>query len=307
MNTMFKGGLQRLIRAYPSLNLRIEVSKQQHEANVVLPGLRFEDIIFTGQPDIWRLYDMMGRVEFASFFNEYPFLNYTTLYSLGLGSVTKAVNLEVRSHFYELTTPKSPLDMSMKLIHIGENSFTILTELRCGGRQRPSIKVKSLYVLFNRKDGSKQAVPDWWREHFSKHVSHSDGRPFFITPFEKPNQTYSHVFTVPLVDTDVRLRTRCASYVRYFLDNASVASYKDFYSNISTSFHEFHIKKLCMLYRAPSSWGDTLTAETWEDPDDLLTLHCEVSDKGHRRWYGSMSFHSEIFGLPGPTLKNMEA
>ena len=254
---------------------------------------------------------MMGRVEFASFFNEYPFLNYTALYSQGLGSITKAVTLEVKSHFYELTTPKSPLDMSMKLIHIGKSSFTVLTELSCGGRQKPSIKVKSLYVLFNRKDGSKQLVPDWWREHFQKHIentndNNNNNRPLHITPLKKPDDTFSHEFTVPLVDADVRLRTRCASYVRYFLDNASVASYKDFYSNISMSFHEFHIKKMTMLYCAPSSWGDTLTAETWEDPKDVLTLHCEVNDKGRIRWYGSMTFHSEIFGLPGPTLKHAD-
>ena len=35
-------------RAYPSLNLRIEVDKQHHEAHVNMPGLRYDDIDYTG-------------------------------------------------------------------------------------------------------------------------------------------------------------------------------------------------------------------------------------------------------------------
>lgn len=35
-------------RSYPSLNLRIEVHKDQHKAIAILPGLRYDDITYTG-------------------------------------------------------------------------------------------------------------------------------------------------------------------------------------------------------------------------------------------------------------------
>lgn len=37
-----------LPRAYPSLNLRIDVDQQHHQAHVNLPGLRYDDIDHTG-------------------------------------------------------------------------------------------------------------------------------------------------------------------------------------------------------------------------------------------------------------------
>ena len=43
-------------RAYPSLNLRIEVDKEHHQAHVNMPGLRYDDIDYTGTIPMWRVF-----------------------------------------------------------------------------------------------------------------------------------------------------------------------------------------------------------------------------------------------------------
>lgn len=243
------------------------------------------------------MFDMMNRVEAAAFHNHQSFLDYASLYKQNYTTIVKACDIEIKSHFYEVTTPKAPLDISVKLVYVGNTTFTTVSEMTCGGKMKPSIRLKNVHTLIHRQKQSVESLPDWWKNRFE--IEEAEGKkitPLNIIPVQKPNNTFSHEFAVPLNDTDHTERTRCASYVRYFLENASIASRRDFYKNIKTNFHEFHLKRMAMLYFAPSCWGDVLLAESWDD-DDPLTLHCQVSKNQQMVWYGRMEMFSEVFGL----------
>ncbi|KAJ8302405.1 hypothetical protein KUTeg_018801 [Tegillarca granosa] len=110
----------RIVRAYPSLNLTINVR----------------------QPDIWRMFDMMNRVEAAAFHNHLSFLDYASLYKQNYMTIVKACDIEIKSHFYEVTTPKAPLDISVKLVYVGNSTFTTVSEMTCGGKMKASIRLK---------------------------------------------------------------------------------------------------------------------------------------------------------------------
>ncbi|XP_067652192.1 uncharacterized protein [Haliotis asinina] len=300
--SVYRGALRRLMRAYPTLNLRIAVNPSQHEADVVLPGLRYEDIDYTGQPDIWRIYDMMGRVEFAAFFQDYSFIDFTSLYKKGIGAFAKAVSLEIKKGFYQTTTPKAPLHVHLKLDHIGETTFTVKSSLSTGGKHTPSVNIQSQYTLQHVESKLVEKIPNWWRIKFAPHISADAQKLIIYPPMDIPKQVFSHSLTVPRIDTDIHTRTRCSSYAKYFMDNASIASHRAFYPNVSTSFHELLVKKMKMVYFSASSWGDTLTAETWEDEEIPRTLHCNVIKQGQHIWYGSMVFHSEPSDISEPSL-----
>lgn len=67
---------------------------------------------YTGQPDLHRLKNIIGRVEHAALYdNNVSFLDYKNLCKKGIGSYHKGLVMEIRRHFYETTTPKSPIQV----------------------------------------------------------------------------------------------------------------------------------------------------------------------------------------------------
>ncbi|KAK3086632.1 hypothetical protein FSP39_021227, partial [Pinctada imbricata] len=284
-------------RAYPSLNLKINLNAALTEADVVLPGLRFDDIDFTGQPDVWRVFDMVNRVEHAAFFSHPSFLDYVHLYKQNYATIVKACRIDIKSDFYETVTPKAPLDVSIRLCHVGTSSFMTLGGIACGGSMSPHVTLQNTHTLIHRKENNRvEPLPEWWTNRFKVQPENLI-KPTNVIQGTKPQETFQHVFGVPLGDTDSTQMTRCASYLRYFVENASVASKLGFYK-LGTNFHDFHIKQMSLLYIAPSYWGDSLMSETWEDKDDELSLHCMVSSHDHRPvWYAKMTLFSEVFGL----------
>lgn len=253
-----------------------------------------------GQPDTWRIFDMVNRIENAAFFNYESFLKYDKLNKSRHISFVKACKYEAKSTFYETTTPKTPLDVSIKLTGVGDSSFTTVSEVACGGDMKPSIRIKNLHTLVHIGERKKVALPRWWKEEFESILKENKVTSLInVKPQLKPENTFHHEFSVPRHDTDYSSHTRCASYLRYFTENSSIASHRGFYRNINTSFHDFHIKKVTMLYVSPSCWGDSLVSETWEG-DVPLTLHCQISKKDIPHdvvWYGEMEMFSEVFGL----------
>ena len=254
--------------------------------------------IFSGQPNMVTMFDMMSHVETASFGHERSFLDYLALRQQNLRVFVKCCVMDISSKFYETTTPKAPLDVQVKLSDIGNTTFTTTNELFCGGNLSPSIRTRSVYAFINKKTSKIEPVPDWWRNRFTHLVKPLMGnnRPF-VTP--KPKSDHSHIncFTIPLTDTDHNERTRCASYLRYFTENTSVASRKELLKHIKSSFHEFHIKKLSMVYFGPTNWGDMLTSETWQD-DRPLNIMCEICKDGELKWFAEMELYNKVYGLP---------
>jgi len=243
-----------------------------------------------------RVFDMMSRVETAAFGNEPSFLDYMAVRKQNLRIFVKACVMEIDSLFYETTTPKAPLDCRVNLLHVGNRTFTTLNELSCGGKLRPSIRTRSVYAVVNKGTGQLEAIPDWWRKRFEEYQLKPLSK-LIVDQVQKCNPIHAAMFLVPLSDTDHNERTRCASYLRYFTENTSVASRREYLPHIKSSFHEFHIKKLAMLYYGATGWGDTLTSETWQ-ADNPLQINCEISRDGVPMWFGKMELHPTVYGLP---------
>ncbi|XP_005095002.1 uncharacterized protein LOC101859847 [Aplysia californica] len=289
---MFRSRINHLIRCYPSLNLRIEVHKEQHKALALLPGLRYDDINHTGQPDLHRLLNIIGRVEHASLYDKsLAFLDYQNLNRKGIASYAKGVVMEIRRHFYETTTPKSPIQVSLKLTGMMETMYTIRSSATFGGRHRASIMVKSCNSLVHRESGLAEKIPDWWRLKFLRLLPEMPDNYRPVMPPDCLGKTFSHHVVVPLRDTDTSGRTRHPSYVRYLIDNISIAAYRNFFPALANSMHDFYIRRVSMVHFSPSVWGDSLVVESFLDPLDELMIHCFVSKDGEIKWYGCLEYY----------------
>ena len=250
------------------------------------------------------MFDIMSQVETAAVGNEpNSFVDYLTLRRQHLRHYIKACMMEVNSNFYEMTTPKAPLDIRIRLCSIGNTSFTTFSQLFCGGKMSPSITMANKHCMVHKPTACIHELPEWWKNKFTP-ILESPSVQLEVTPEVKPNTSFPTSVFVPLSDTDHNERTRCASYLRYFMDNSSVASKKAFYEHIKSTFHEFHIKRLSLYYYRASSWGDTLSVETWQK-DKPQEIHCLISNNSAPIWYGRMELHEKVFGLP--SLETNEA
>lgn len=243
-----------------------------------------------------NVFDMMSHVETAAFGNQQSFLDYLAIRQKNLRIYVKACIMDINSNFYETTTPKAPLDIQVKLTDIGNTTITTTNELYCGGKLSPSIRTRSVYAIINKKTNQAEQVPDWWRNRFSPFISKSANK-LHVMPLKKVEPTHLNHFTIPLSDTDHNERTRCASYMRYFTENTSIASRKEQLKHIKSTFREFHIKRMSMLYWGPTQWGDVLTSETWQQ-ENPLTIFCQISKQGQPVWFGMMDLFESVFGLP---------
>ena len=258
---------------------------------------------FSGQPDIWRVFDMMNTVEAAAFYNQDSYLDYNALLKQNYTTITKACVMEVKKDFFEVVTPKGPIEVCSKLQRIGKSSFNTSVDLFCGGKMKPSVTCKNVHTIINMHKNNVEEVPDWWKNRFQPEIDFVDDKAkkteVMITPCKSPPKTFPNAFSVPLSDTDITHKTRCASYLQYFIENASIASHRRFYENLTSNFHEFHIKHIQLLYFQTSSWGDTLISESWEDERNPLTLHCKISREHDRKpvWYGCIDLYPEVYGL----------
>lgn len=243
------------------------------------------------------MFDIMSHVETAAFGNEPSFIDYLAIRNQNLRIFVKASVMEIGSDFYETTTPKAPLDVNVRLYDIGNTTFTVVNELSCGGKLKPSIRTRSVYAVINKKTGKIEPTPDWWRRRFVPLAECKSQNKQLISPVEKSGPTYRSEFTIPLNDTDHNERTRCSSYLNYFNESTSVASRKELLKHIKSSFHEFHVKRLSMLYFGPTGWGDTLTAETWQSELPLQIL-CEIRKDNVPVWFGKMDLHERVYGFP---------
>ncbi|PVD20731.1 hypothetical protein C0Q70_18892 [Pomacea canaliculata] len=279
------------IQAYPSLNLRIDVDQNHHQAHINLPGLRFDDIDHTGQPSMWRLLNTFGSTEHAAYYDPNSFLSYNKLQKQGIKTFSQSVTMEVAQSFYEVTTPKSPVQVKLNCTGIADSTFTTNICVMFGGRLKPSIIIKSLNSLIHKESGLSEQVPQWWRTHFSMFLPTFPEKPQIPNPPENIQKTFTHHLTVPLSDTDTSGFTRHPMYVRYFFDNMSIASNRGFYKKFLGHLHQYQVKRLSMTSHGATRWGDALTVETCEDPEEEgLKIHCFTGKNGHVKWYACAEF-----------------
>ena len=242
------------------------------------------------------VFDIISHVETAAVGQEPSFLDYLKLRNQDFRQYIKACVMEINSDFYEVTTPKAPLDITITLTSAGKTSYTTYSKLSCGGRMSPSITLENKHILVHKPTASIRELPDWWRNVYANNLKEYPAK-LEVIPALKPDSSFPTSILVPLSDTDHNERTRCASYLRYFMDNTSVASRRGFYEHIKSTFHTFHIKRLSMYYYHASFWGDNLKAETWQ-MNDPHNIHCLISSNSAPIWYGKMELHETVFGLP---------
>ena len=179
----------------------------------------------------------------------------------------------------------------MKLTGFLDTMYTVRTSATFGGRQKASIMLRSCNSLVHRESGLKEKIPDWWRVKFLRHLpgSHDIYRP--IEPPDYVGKTFEHKIVVPLRDTDTSGRLHHPSFVKYFIDNISIAAHRNFFPTLTNRNLDFCIKRLSMVHLSPTVIGDELCVESFVDPQYKSMIHCLVSKDDTLTWYGCLEYY----------------
>lgn len=174
-----------------------------------------------------------------------------------------------------------------------DTMYTVRSCVTFGGRQRASIMLKSCNSLVHRESGLTEQIPDWWRLKFLRLLPEL---PDNYRPIQTPDsigKTFSHQVVVTLRDTDTSGRTLHSSYIRYFLDNISIAAYCSFYPTL-VNIQNYYAMRISVVHFTPSVSGDTLAVNTFQDSDNELKMHCFISKDGTIKWYGCLEYYEVL-------------
>lgn len=185
--------------------------------------------------------------------------------------------------------------VSLRLTGMMDTMYTIRSSATFGGRQKASIVMKSCNTLVHRESGLTEQIPDWWKMKFLRLLPEVPDNYRPVQPPDSIGKTFSHHVVVTLRDTDTSGRTRHASYIRYFLDNISIAANRGFYPNMANKLQDYYVMRISAVHFSPSVWGDSLVVETFQDLVDQLKLHCFVSKDGAIKWYGCLEYYEFMY------------
>lgn len=187
------------------------------------------------------------------------------------------------------------MQVKLNVIGISNSSFTTCMSVTVGGRLKPSVQVKSLNILRHRESGLVEQVPDWWRQHFSNFLPKYPQKPLVPDPPAEIGRTFAHHLTVPFSDTDTSGHTRHPMYLRYLFDNMSIATNRCFYEKFTSDLDQYLVRKISLVLYGSSQFGDALTVETFENPEEEdLKLHCFIGKNGCIQWYGCVEFFPRV-------------
>jgi hypothetical protein len=74
---------------------------------------------------------------------------YNALLKQNYTTIVKACVVDIKKDFYEVVTPKAPVEVSCKLKRVGNTSFTTVVELYCGGKMKPSVALRKPLLQLN--------------------------------------------------------------------------------------------------------------------------------------------------------------
>ncbi|KAL3835939.1 hypothetical protein ACJMK2_021400 [Sinanodonta woodiana] len=259
------GHIGRQSERLEQLNYKLTVNEEKCEANVIHPGLSYDD--FDNRTERPRLWKMMRLMEGARFYSHHVPLDSTGRTFRDYAQLTDdritflvAAELDFYSEFYDFRIIKNPLRINVQGGYIGKTSLNSITKVFTNSGNLICRNINQV-VSVNKSTRRPLPLPVWW---VNKYAESAIGKePIKFEKEEKPpNGTESFQIQVVWSDTDANDHTNWSSYVRFILDTAYYVSSRRTVPYLQAMV-ENGVKRLELLYTGESFEGDVLTIHTW--------------------------------------------
>ena len=199
----------------------------------------------------------------------------------------------IEQKFYQTTTPKYPLTLSVKLPHVGRTSFTASYSLESPGNGTYAT-MKILGVFVDKTTRKPTPVPQWWKEKYTNLIQPS--HPPSVNALERPECSIGLPVTIAYSDTDENCHTTWPTYVRMCYDAFVNGVMKKAYKRINEEDVSRGVKKIELTFKKESIIGDELMVHSWEtDRMDGRELAVEIRKGQSTCVQANMEFYKHAY------------
>ena len=199
----------------------------------------------------------------------------------------------IEQMFYQISTPKYPLTISMQLTHLGRTSFTIVYSIGSPGNGTYAT-VKILGVFVDKKTRRPTSLPQWWKEKYS--LIQSPSQPPNVYGLKRPVCSISFPVSINYSDTDENCHTTCPFYMRMCYDAFVDGTMRKAYKRINDEDTSRGVKTLELVFKKESLLGDDLNVHSWEtDRHDVRELGFEITNGTEICVQAKMEFYKTMY------------
>ena len=172
---------------------------------------------------------------------------------------------------------QTPFYYQLRLVDVGNTSFTVTEEMfdYKSGKKIMSLVTKIVYI--NRLSRKPTMLPDWfskkayqflYKTGIQKNTSIQK-----MDPPPIPANAFKYEIRAAESDCDLNNHVNQAMFVRWCTDAGAIASVKEKYQSFTEDIGMYAVENISVQYKGEVLRGDMVTIYTWEDMDDLKTLH----------------------------------
>lgn len=185
------------------------------------------------------------------------------------------LTLEVKKAFYDLHTPKFPLDIESKVVYFKRSSRLIEKRLSHAGTNTVYAVQRHVDVNVDLDTRKPSPYPDWWRNLYN---FPTEGEPQKLSFPEKMNQlSYTTQHKVQFSDTDENGHANFAAYIRFCNDSFSENALKARY-NGEIDVYDVKLRNIDVTFHNECNIGDMLDVESWQDTNVLDQFYFQVKN-----------------------------
>ena len=201
--------------------------------------------------------------------------------------------IRIEQRFYQISTPKYPLTISMQLTHLGRTSFTIVYSIGSPGNGTYAT-VKILGVFVDKKTRRPTSLPQWWKEKYS--LIQSPSQPPNVYGLKRPECSISFPVSINYSDTDENCHTTWPFYMRMCYDAFVDGTMRKAYKRINDEDASRGVKTLELVFKKESLLGDDLNVHSWEtDRHDVRELGFEITKGTEICVQAKMEFYKTMY------------
>ena len=220
------------------------------------------------------------------------FLEYDTL-TQDKYTFMASTKTDVDLDFYRIADhQKLPsLAVNIHLGYVGSASLNSVAELVDLDSGKVFATNTNQVVMVDKTTRKPSVLPDWWKDRYKKHVIGNVALVVPLIPAPENDRCHTYDMKVSWNDIDSYKHTNYISYIRFCFDAAMDATVKGHFSKLHDDILGYHAKKMEISYKGESLAGDLLRIKCWENMDNPLLIHFDISRDGLTIFQNAIEFH----------------
>ncbi|CAH1772957.1 unnamed protein product [Owenia fusiformis] len=260
-------------------NLQVKMNPEKTRAEVILPGLSYDDFDRTGNVSLTKLLARISSTQMLfELGNEHSDFWMLINSSPALFFV-RSMKYRINEELYSMKKhgPDHTFVCIWQAISTGISSRYLRYDLTLNGKEMVTLFGQDVYVSKETKRPTR--LPEWYR---NKVKTANGTAKRNMAQLIRPIQAFQYNMVVTPSDIDMYNHVTNSAYIRYCLDAGYQAGISGFYRNLPGDIAQYRCKEIEQLYDGESNLGEELCVYTWDTEEEKDTLYFQIANEKGR-------------------------